>query len=314
MHFQVYDLDGFLSELKINNKSVAPEFLDNLYNGLLGSDASKNSVLHLVSKIGNVACVEYILQKDPLKIYDHNSDTETPAFVAAREGRVDILRLHILKARNQDIEPIVTRSADKQNALHIAIQNHHVEVIFLLIKEIPQLTNRINESEESPLYLAAEAGYFGVVEHMLNKCKNISFQGPNGKTSLHAAATSDSAADQLVFSSWAITTDIICAHDTASALSPNEIQSEAKEKQTEKHFVIVDSLVVVAALIATASFAAAFTMPGGLESSDGFKKGTPFLLRDPAFQAFIVTNAIAFSFSCCSLLLRYLFMFLVSKL
>ncbi|KAJ0826671.1 putative ankyrin repeat-containing domain-containing protein [Helianthus annuus] len=199
MHFQVYDLDGFLSELKINNKSVAPEFLDNLYNGLLGSDASKNSVLHLVSKIGNVACVEYILQKDPLKIYDHNSDTETPAFVAAREGRVDILRLHILKARNQDIEPIVTRSADKQNALHIAIQNHHVEVIFLLIKEIPQLTNRINESEESPLYLAAEAGYFGVVEHMLNKCKNISFQGPNGKTSLHAAATSDSAGFHLHF-------------------------------------------------------------------------------------------------------------------
>ncbi|KAI3745118.1 hypothetical protein L1987_58220 [Smallanthus sonchifolius] len=71
-------------------------------------------------------------------------------------------------------------------------------------------------------------------------------------------------------------------------------------------------LVVVAALIATASFAAAFTMLGGLESSDGSKKGTPFLLREPAFQVFVVTNAIAFSYSCCSLL-RYIELLLYSN-
>ncbi|KAI3745124.1 hypothetical protein L1987_58226 [Smallanthus sonchifolius] len=103
-----------------------------------------------------------------------------------------------------------------------------------------------------------------------------------------------------------------CIHDKTNALPTklnkswlNEKQSKEKEKQSDRHFVIVDSLVVVAALIATASFAAAFTMPGGLESSDGSKKGTPFLLREPAFRVFVVTNAIAFSYSCCALL-RYI--------
>ncbi|KAI3745122.1 hypothetical protein L1987_58224 [Smallanthus sonchifolius] len=140
-------------QLKIYNKGVGrivtPEFLDNLGNGLLGSNPSKNTVLH---KIGNVASVEYILAKDPSQINCLNSDMETPAYVAAREGREDILRFMInyLKEKNQDIESIFTRSIDGQNALHIAIQKHHLEVVFLLIKEIPQLANRINESKESP--------------------------------------------------------------------------------------------------------------------------------------------------------------------
>ncbi|KAI3745117.1 hypothetical protein L1987_58219 [Smallanthus sonchifolius] len=186
-------------QLKIYNKGVGrivtPEFLDNLGNGLLGSNPSKNTVLHLVSKIGNVASVEYILAKDPSQINCLNSDMETPAYVAAREGREDILRFMInyLKKENKDIESIFTRSIDGQSALHIAIQKHHLEVVFLLIKKIPKLANRINESKESPLYLAAEEGYFGVVELMLKKCGEISFEGSNGKTALHAAAISNSA-------------------------------------------------------------------------------------------------------------------------
>ncbi|XP_076946823.1 protein ACCELERATED CELL DEATH 6-like [Bidens hawaiensis] len=455
------------------DRIVTQEFLDNLGNGLLGSDASKNSVLHLVSKIGNVACVKYILEKYPL-MHSRNSDTETPTYVAAREGRVDILRymIKLLRKENEDIESVLTRSIDDYNALHVAIQNHHVEVVFLLTKEIPQLANP-NKSKESPLYLAAERGYIGVIELILKNCKKIAFNGPNGKTALHAAATSDSAEcvecllrtnpnllnvkddhgwtplhHAIYHNSWLATTKLLnvdysigyheliqendtntsaihlaaslghcetmkvlidlcpgCSdfidnkgrnilhvaveykknkaiefifrdelltnlinqkdingntpvhlliiasdfekmemlmdsrvnmyarnkinltpldmissydqrkrltkaltmvthrvHDKKAALSSKEKQPEAKEKQSDDHFVIVDNLVVVAALTATASFAAAFTVPGGLESSDGVKKGTPFLLKEPAFQAFIITNAIAFSFSCCSLL------------
>ena len=58
-------------------------------------------------------------------------------------------------------------------------------------------------------------------------------------------------------------------------------------------------------LIATATFAAAFTVPGGFQSNEGSKQGTPFLLRKPAFIAFVISNTIAFSCS-CSVLFGYM--------
>ncbi|PWA53939.1 ankyrin repeat-containing protein [Artemisia annua] len=60
-----------------------------------------------------------------------------------------------------------------------------------------------------------------------------------------------------------------------------------------------DSLVVVTTLIATASFAAAFTVPGGFDGNEGSKQGMPILLRKAAYKALVVLNALAFSCSCC---------------
>ncbi|KAL8260352.1 hypothetical protein R6Q59_028305 [Mikania micrantha] len=175
-------------------RKISIDGLYNLYKGLHGQDAN-NTVLHLASKIGNKACIQYIYDRDSAQIHSLNSYMETPAYVAAREGRTDILEFMIdkLKVNNENIESILTRSIDQHNALHIATQNHHVIVIFLLIKEVPQLAHSINKVGESPLYLAAERGYFGVVELMLNRCENVAVEGPNGKTALHAAAISDSA-------------------------------------------------------------------------------------------------------------------------
>lgn len=141
--------------------------------------------------------VEGILKNDHSLVYCHNSEGETTAFVAAREGHVYILdiMINIFKRRNDDIESLVTlftRRKDKHNALHIAILNHRVEVIFWLIKEVPQLVNHINDFSESPLYLAAERSYTEIIIYILKNCKEHAFEGPKGKTALHAAAISNS--------------------------------------------------------------------------------------------------------------------------
>ncbi|KAK9048035.1 hypothetical protein SSX86_033002 [Deinandra increscens subsp. villosa] len=83
-----------------------------------------------------------------------------------------------------------------------------------------------------------------------------------------------------------------------SALSPKIHKSERVESIFDKLLMGVDKLIVVAALITTATFAAGFTVPGGFDSSNGSNQGTPFLLKKAAFQAFVVTNAIAFSCAC----------------
>ncbi|KAJ0096465.1 hypothetical protein Patl1_28038 [Pistacia atlantica] len=70
-----------------------------------------------------------------------------------------------------------------------------------------------------------------------------------------------------------------------------EYLSAEDEKETRA------SHLVVATLIATVTFAAAFTFPGGYNSEKGPNQGTAILYRNPAFQAFIITDTIAMTLS-----------------
>ncbi|KAL1106638.1 hypothetical protein V6Z11_D04G219400 [Gossypium hirsutum] len=76
------------------------------------------------------------------------------------------------------------------------------------------------------------------------------------------------------------------------------ISADRLEKEREVH-------LVVAALIATVTFAAAITVPGGLKKEKGSEQGIPFLIHDATFKAFIVTDALAFLFSLCALLFHF---------
>lgn len=58
---------------------------------------------------------------------------------------------------------------------------------------------------------------------------------------------------------------------------------------------------LVAILIATITFAAAFTLPGGY-SSDAGSEGLPIMARKFAFQAFLVSDTLAM---CCSLAVAF---------
>ena len=65
------------------------------------------------------------------------------------------------------------------------------------------------------------------------------------------------------------------------------------ERATEAH-------LIVAVLIATVTFAAAFTLPGGLKGDkEDTNRGSPILSKSSAFQAFVVSDALAFVLSTC---------------
>eukprot|EP00257_Ricinus_communis_P023414 XP_015583393.1 ankyrin repeat-containing protein NPR4 isoform X1 [Ricinus communis] len=67
-----------------------------------------------------------------------------------------------------------------------------------------------------------------------------------------------------------------------------------------------DSHIVVAALVATVTFAAAFTLPGGYRSNDDEKdQGVAILGKNSAFKAFLITDAIAMVLSTSSLFIHF---------
>ncbi|KAH9650369.1 ANK REP REGION domain-containing protein [Citrus sinensis] len=69
------------------------------------------------------------------------------------------------------------------------------------------------------------------------------------------------------------------------------------------------SHLVVAALIATVAFAAAFTIPGGYRSENG----TAILRRNKAFQAFIVADSIAMVFSLSAVFTHFLMSLIIEE-
>lgn len=62
--------------------------------------------------------------------------------------------------------------------------------------------------------------------------------------------------------------------------------------------------LIVATLIATMTFAAGFTLPGGYVSNDGPHQGSAILSRNAAFQAFMVTDTLAMVLSSVSVLIH----------
>ncbi|KAF9661798.1 hypothetical protein SADUNF_Sadunf19G0106200 [Salix dunnii] len=75
-------------------------------------------------------------------------------------------------------------------------------------------------------------------------------------------------------------------------------REEALKKARESH-------LVVAALITTVTFAAAFTLPGGYKSD----KGTAILAKKTAFKVFLISDAISMVFSISAVFIHFLLAF-----
>lgn len=81
-----------------------------------------------------------------------------------------------------------------------------------------------------------------------------------------------------------------------------EARTKKKNEDADRMAKMGESHIIVAALIATITFAAAYAIPGGYDGNQGRDQGMAVLSRRAAFKAFAITNTIAVSSSVCSLL------------
>ncbi|KAL6181905.1 hypothetical protein ACLB2K_048553 [Fragaria x ananassa] len=256
-----------------NDKEMAEELLKHISGRAV--DEQGCTPLHLAVSLGRTSIVELLLNHDKSAAYVKEKDeNKTPLHFAASKGHLDVMKQLISQC------PDCCELVDKKscNFLHYSIlADEEIGVVDFVLKD-PWLSNILLDT---PLHYLADTS----------------------NTRLYWDALATDARVQLK--------DKLKRNGVIpgcrNVRDKEEVQVENKEKgksSEDEYSKMKDTHLVVATLIATVSFAAGFTMPGGYQSDKGSGHGFAILARSAAFQAFVITNTIAMTLSSCSVILH----------
>ncbi|KAF8391789.1 hypothetical protein HHK36_022023 [Tetracentron sinense] len=188
-----------------------------------------------------------------------------------------------------------------RTALHYAASYHSFEVARVLIESDSSEAYIQDKDGRTPLHFAAGKGdedvtreiigrYPDTVDLVDKRGQNVSFLHRKEEIQVYGDLRNPGAKISIVESFNEKDWDLVNAQKAAE--DKDNIIKEINSNQ-----------MIVATVIATVSFAAAFQFPGGYNSNDG----TATLAKKAAFQVFVVTDAMALSCSMTAVFLSFMF-------
>ncbi|KAL2530358.1 protein ACCELERATED CELL DEATH 6-like [Forsythia ovata] len=175
---------------------------------------NKNTPLHVVAQFNDSPeCITEILVTNESLLYEVNSDGDTALHIAARIGKCTAGLTIIARAKRLDeqlelggraLKKLLTmRNRNGDTALHEAIRNDQPKIVLSILEKLPEIANIVNNSLETPLFLAVDRMRVMCVKIILDNCPSPAYTGPEGRTALHAVAIYNRKRKSLVFSdSW----------------------------------------------------------------------------------------------------------------
>ncbi|KAL5849924.1 hypothetical protein ACOSQ4_007937 [Xanthoceras sorbifolium] len=168
----------------------------------------KNTILHIHIRSQDIEStttgfMKQVVAKCPSLRLQVNAIGDTPLHVAAKYGNNHAVKFLIDSAKvendqrvlpDNDIKQMLRKTNNAGNTpLHEAVQHDFHEVVILLSREDPDFLYPSNNLGETPLYLAVQKGDYGVemVDQILKDFRKLAYEGPHGRTALHAAAKSN---------------------------------------------------------------------------------------------------------------------------
>ncbi|KAJ6727956.1 PROTEIN PHOSPHATASE 1 REGULATORY SUBUNIT [Salix koriyanagi] len=233
-----------------------------------------NTVLHEAVRSGNRSVVQLLLRVDPKLACFENYAGESPLFLAAREGKKDILNQILISAPSSS-----HGGSEGQTALHVAVIERHSDITEILLREKPHLITEADHHGRTPLYYAAflgdcKASVFDIDESIRETCFTYRCN--------------------IITCIWRKLASV-SNRITGKKNPPRADQEAIARIQTYKR--MGNTLLLVATLIATVTFATAFTMPGGFNNDCGPMQGVALLESSKRLRWFIFSDAIAMTSS-----------------
>ncbi|CAN6168258.1 unnamed protein product [Urochloa humidicola] len=227
-----------------------------------------------------------------------------PVHVAAMMGNIrDIVEL---VERCPDYAELV--DSQGRNFLHCAVEHDQENAVRFICRKdrFAVLLNAMDYEGNTPLHLAVKYGHPRMVSSLLETMSvEVGITNRDGLTAadlaysylepgLHYFLDPRAVVKNILYWTRAPVTlgaggDHVLLHSRMSNTTPATDDEGLKDIDG-----ITATSTIASVLIATVTFAAAFTVPGGYVADDHPRAGTAVLARRFAFRAFVVSDAMAF--------------------
>ncbi|KAF3958320.1 hypothetical protein CMV_016772 [Castanea mollissima] len=256
---------------------------------ITNQDNTGMTPLSHAASIGFLDGVQYLLEKASDCAYKIDLNGFYPIHTASKKGHIEVIEFFL----NQypDTSELLNRNG--QNILHVAAVSGKAKAVAYILKrdDLEMLINEKDNYGNTPLHLASKERHPKVVS-ILTWDKRVSLKLLNivGKTALDVAGDYSpvgfpSFREQLTRQALRYAG---APRAPRSSTSKNmQIMMPHMKLHSDKDRV--GTLLLVAALVATVTFAAAFTVPGGYNGSGGVAT----FLEKQMFQVFVICNTIA---------------------
>ncbi|KAL6642337.1 hypothetical protein ACP70R_020518 [Stipagrostis hirtigluma subsp. patula] len=263
------------------------------------TDSNGNNALHNAAHKNHRDVVDILLKKQRELASHGNNTQQSPLHVAAHHGATEAIRV-LLKHCPDLAETVDGRG---RNAFHAAVASGRTSALRCLLRHArpKQLLNRVDNDGNTPLHLAAEMSrVHSAVLLLRDRCVDPCVVNRAGRTPRNLLELRGfDELDSLELYLW---TELKkqessrCREELPSVGAVRRQRSSGRERDYFERRI--ETYLLVAALVATVTFAATFTMPGGYNQTDG----TAIHSHRTAFKVFVVSNTVAMSSSSVVLL------------
>ncbi|XP_039161007.1 ankyrin repeat-containing protein ITN1-like [Eucalyptus grandis] len=236
------------------------------------------------TSVGNVEAVQLLLSKCSYLALQTDKNGYYLIHIACEGGSIDII--HELMKMWPDVAEMKNRKGQKNNAVHHILKECSEPVI-------KKLVNSKDVDGNTPLHLASMNNHCQVMLSLVrNKRSDVKLLNNNKMTALDVALNPQS---------WSSHKSPLLARailvkagawqkEGANVLLPRKSSGASKSPRAEWIKDQVDTLLLVATLVATVTLTAGFTLPGGYNDSSDRHPGTATMLHDRVFQVFVISD------------------------
>ncbi|XP_025797200.1 ankyrin repeat-containing protein ITN1-like [Panicum hallii] len=265
------------------------------------TDPDSNNALHYAAQKDRKREVEILLKKRTELAYKPNSQKQTPLHIAAHQGSTDAVRA--LLRHCSDVAEMVDSYG--QNAFHASVTSGKANALRCLLRHVrpADLLNRVDGNGNTPLHIAAKMGHVHsalllLKDRRVDPCvldKDNQTARSLVEKKLHTGLMD--TYEMYLWKQLKRQESIRCRKQQLPPLTFGGDSRTSSHKYFERS---VETYILVATLIATVTFAATFTMPGGYDQT----KGIALHGHNTAFKIFVISNTVAM---CSSIVVVYCF-------